>query len=54
MMDGMLTEIGSIEDAMQRLSGIGTYALEEVFKLLERGCEPARRQGGAAQMLLSL
>ena len=54
VLDGMLTEIGSIEDAMQRLSGIGTYALEEVFKLLDRGREPARRQGGAAQMLLSL
>ena len=54
VLDGMLTEIGSIEDAMQRLSGIGTCALEEVFKLLDRGREPARLQGGAAQMLLSL
>lgn len=54
VLDGMLTEIGSIEDAMQRLSGIGTYALEEVFKLLDRGREPARRQVGAVQMLLSL
>ena len=54
VLDGMLTEIGSIEDAMQCLSGIGTYALEEVFKLLDRGREPARLQGGAAQMLLSL
>ena len=46
--------IKGIEEAMQRIGDIGQCEREDVFKLLDRGREPARRQGGAAQMLLSL
>ena len=53
-LDSMLRAIKGIEEAMQRIGGIGACEREEVFKLLDRGREPARRQGGAAQMLLSL
>ena len=53
-LDSMLRTIKDIEETLQRISGIWTYQREEVFKLLDRGREPARRQGGAAQMLLSL
>ena len=53
-LDSMLRVIKGIEEAIQRINGIGTCEWEEVFKLLDRGREPARRQVGAAQMLLSL
>lgn len=53
-LDSMLRAIKGIEETLQRIDGIGTCEREEVFKLLDRGREPARRQVGAAQMLLSL
>ena len=53
-LDSMLMAIKGIEEAMQRIGDIGQCEREDVFKLLDRGREPARRQGGAAQMLLSL
>ena len=53
-LDSMLRAIKGIEEAMQRIGGIGTCEREEVFKLLDRGREPARRQGSVTQMLLSL
>lgn len=53
-LDSMLRAIKGVEEAMQCIGGIGTCQREEVFKLLDRGREPARLQGGAAQMLLSL
>lgn len=53
-LDSMLRAIKGIEETLQRIGDIGQCEREEVFKLLNRGCEPARRQGGAAQMLLSL
>lgn len=53
-LDSMLRTIEGIEETLQRIGGIGTCQREDVFKLLDRGREPARRQGGAAQMLLSL
>ena len=53
-LDSMLRTIKDIEETLQRIEGIWMCEREEVFKLLYRGLEPARRQGGAAQMLLSL
>lgn len=53
-LDSMLRTIEGIEETLQRIGGIGTCEREEVFKLLDRGREPARRQGSVAQMLLSL
>ena len=53
-LDSMLMAIKGIEEAMQRIGDIGQCEREDVFKLLDRGREPARRQGGVAQMLLSL
>ena len=53
-LDNMLRAIKGIEETLQRIGDIGTCEREEVFKLLDRGREPARRQVGAAQMLLSL
>lgn len=57
-LDSMLRAIKGIvkgiEETLRRIGDIGQCEREEVFKLLDRGREPARRQGGAAQMLLSL
>lgn len=53
-LDSMLRAIKGIEETLQRIGDIGTCEREEVFRLLNRGREPARQQGGAAQMLLSL
>lgn len=53
-LDSMLRAIKGIEEAMQRTGDIGACQREEVFRLLDRGREPARRQGSAVQMLLSL
>ena len=53
-LDSMLRAIKGIEETLQRIGDIGQCEREEVFKLLDRGREPARQQGGAAQMLLSL
>ena len=53
-LDSMLRAIKGIEETLQRIGGIGQCEREDVFKLLDRGREPARLQGGAAQMLLSL
>ena len=53
-LDSMLRAIKGIEETLQRIGDIGQCEREEVFKLLDRGREPARRQVGAAQMLLSL
>ena len=50
-LESMLRAIKDIEEAVQR---IGACQREEVFKLLDRGRESARRQGDAEQMLLSL
>ena len=53
-LDSMLRAIKGIEETLQCIGDIGRCEREEVFKLLDRGREPARRQVGAAQMLLSL
>ena len=53
-LDSMLRTIEGIEETLQRIGGIGQCEREEVFKLLDRGREPARRQGSVTQMLLSL
>ena len=53
-LDSMLRAIKGIAETLQRIGDIGTCEREEVFKLLDGGREPARLQGGAAQMLLSL
>ena len=53
-LDSMLRAIKDIDETLQRIGGIGSCQREDVFKLLDRGREPARLQGGAAQMLLSL
>ena len=54
MLDGMLTEIRRIEEERQSIEGIGMCGREEVFKLMNKGREPARRQDRAAQMILAL
>lgn len=53
-LDSMLRAIKGIEETLQSIGDIGQCEREEVFKLLDRGREPAKLQGGAAQMLLSL
>ena len=53
-LDSTLRAIKDIEETLQCIGNIWQCGREEVFKLLDRGRESARRQGGAAQMLLSL